>query len=305
MSHTIKALAGASLLALSLTACSTGTGGEIFDAITWTEDESGVPTLEFEAPFSLTESDAELVTDGEGAELVEGDLVTLSYVAVDGADGSVLYSTYDYDLPESVVLSEENFDAVLYDVLLGAHVGSTLVYAPVSTTDTTDDDSVLDTSTTETYLMAITVDATQTVLSQAEGTAVDPVDGLPVVTVGDDGVPSIDIPDTDAPTELVSQALIEGDSDVVVELDDTITVHYTGWLWAGNEFDSSWDSGAVSFQLSEGYLIDGWVQGLVGYPVGSQVLLIVPSDLGYGDEDSGEIPGGSTLVFVVDILAAG
>ncbi len=305
LSHTIKALAGASLLALSLTACSTGSGGDIFGEITWTEDEAGVPVLEFEAPFSLPESDAQLVADGEGAELVEGDLITLSYVALDGADGEILYSTYDTDAPESVELSEANFDPVLYDVLLGAHVGATLVYAPVSTTDTTTEDSALETSTSETYLMAITIDATQTVLSQAEGTAVDPVEGLPVVTLGDDGAPSVDIPATDAPTELVSQALIEGESDVVVELDDTITVHYTGWLWDGaTEFDSSWDSAPVSFQLSEGYLIDGWTQGLVGYPVGSQVLLVVPSDLGYGDEDSGTIPGGSTLVFVVDILAA-
>ena len=191
LSHTIKALAGASLLALSLTACSTGSGGDIFGEINWTEDEAGVPVLEFEAPFSLPESDAQLVADGEGAELVEGDLITLSYVALDGADGEILYSTYDTDAPESVELSEANFDPVLYDVLLGAHVGATLVYAPVSTTDTTTEDSALETSTAETYLMAITIDATQTVLSQAEGTAVDPVEGLPVVTLGDDGAPSV------------------------------------------------------------------------------------------------------------------
>lgn len=52
-------------------------------------------------------------------------------------------------------------------------------------------------------------------------------------------------------------------------------------------------------------MIDGWQQGLTGQTVGSQVLLIVPSDLGYGDAGSGDtIPGDATLVFVVDILAA-
>lgn len=51
-------------------------------------------------------------------------------------------------------------------------------------------------------------------------------------------------------------------------------------------------------------MIEGWSQGLAGQTVGSQVLLIVPSDLGYGDSGSGDtIPGGATLVFVVDILA--
>lgn len=50
-------------------------------------------------------------------------------------------------------------------------------------------------------------------------------------------------------------------------------------------------------------MIDGWVQGLVGQPAGSQVLLIIPPELAYGDADQGTIPPGSTLVFVIDILA--
>ena len=79
--------------------------------------------------------------------------------------------------------------------------------------------------------------------------------------------------------------------------------HYTGWLLDGTQFDSSWDRGASSsFSLDE--VITGWKQGLAGHAVGSQVLLVVPPDLGYGDKDSGKIPANSTLVFVVDILAA-
>jgi peptidylprolyl isomerase len=42
---------------------------------------------------------------------------------------------------------------------------------------------------------------------------------------------------------------------------------------------------------------------LTGVKVGSQVLLVVPPDMGYGEEGSGSIPGGSTLIFVVDLLA--
>jgi peptidylprolyl isomerase len=51
-------------------------------------------------------------------------------------------------------------------------------------------------------------------------------------------------------------------------------------------------------------VIQGWSEGLAGQTVGSQVLLVIPPELGYGDEDAGQggIPGGSTLVFVVDIL---
>ena len=45
-------------------------------------------------------------------------------------------------------------------------------------------------------------------------------------------------------------------------------------------------------------------EGLVGQPVGSQVLLVVPPDKGYGAKASDTIPANSTLVYVVDILAA-
>ncbi len=53
-------------------------------------------------------------------------------------------------------------------------------------------------------------------------------------------------------------------------------------------------------------MIAGWDRGLVGQPVGSQVLLIVPPDDGYGAEGKPEIKikGTDTLVFVVDILDA-
>ena len=44
--------------------------------------------------------------------------------------------------------------------------------------------------------------------------------------------------------------------------------------------------------------------GSTGHTVGSQVLLVVPPSLGYGSEAKDKIPANSTLVFVVDILAA-
>jgi len=105
------------------------------------------------------------------------------------------------------------------------------------------------------------------------------------------------------PEELVAQTLIKGEGDKVA-VGDSITVHYTGWVWDGDQFDSSWANGSsISFTLSSDSLIEGWVQGLEGQTVGSQVLLVIPPDLGYGEQESDSIPANSTLVFVVDILA--
>jgi peptidylprolyl isomerase len=280
---------------------SAGTAADVavLESIAWGTDASGVPTLTFTAPLSVTAGASRLFKDGTGAEIKAGDAVTFNYVVTSGVDGSVLYSTYDAGgAPEALVLQEASLDPVVYAAFLGRKVGAQLIYGTLAT-----DPSGATTDTIPIF-MAITVASSATPLARAEGTAVVPADGLPVVTLAANGAPSVAVPATDPPADLVSQTLIQGSGAPVTEGQQLI-VHYSGWLWDGTGFDSSWDSGAPAiFTLSSGALIDGWVQGLVGVTVGSQVLLVVPPSLGYGDTASGAIPAGSTLVFVVDILAA-
>ncbi len=127
---------------------------------------------------------------------------------------------------------------------------------------------------------------------------------LPQITRAANGAPEIDFSGATMPEDLVVEVLEAGKGAPVVER-QSITVHYTGWLWDGATFDSSWDRGEpISFVIARGSLIDGWVDGLVGQPVGSKVLLVVPPGAGYGQRSMGPIPGGSTLVFVVDVLDA-
>ncbi len=262
--------------------------------ISWTVDDAGAPQLGFDLPLSVTSSAARLVHEGSGAEILLGDTIGIDYTVTSGTDGSVLYSTYVTQAPEFLPLADGSFDPVLLSVLVGHRVGSTIIYGSIDTT-ATDSSSIF---------LAITVNSTVTPLARAEGTPVAPVAGLPVVTLADNGAPSISIPGGDAPTDLISQNLIEGDG-ATVAAGQTITAHYTGWLWDGTEFDSSWGVGTpATFTLAaDSPIIAGWVQGLLGKSVGSQVLLVIPPSLGYGDTDQGTIPAGSTLVFVVDILA--
>ena len=116
--------------------------------------------------------------------------------------------------------------------------------------------------------------------------------------------PSIEAVEGDAPTEPVVQPLVTG-SGPVVQTGQTVTFQYSGWLWDGTPFDSSWSRGApFALQAGAGQVIEGWDTGLLGQNVGSQVVMVIPPELGYGDQDNGTIPPGSTLVFVVDILDA-
>jgi FKBP-type peptidyl-prolyl cis-trans isomerase len=79
------------------------------------------------------------------------------------------------------------------------------------------------------------------------------------------------------------------------ELTSTVEVHYHGTLTDGSVFDSSVDRGqTISFPLNG--VIKGWQEGVALMKEGGKATLVVPSDLAYGDEGSGEvIPPGATL----------
>jgi peptidylprolyl isomerase len=84
----------------------------------------------------------------------------------------------------------------------------------------------------------------------------------------------------------------------------TVAVHYTGWLIDGTQFDSSLDRGEpFSFVLGEGNVIPGWDEGVATMKVGGKRQLVIPPELGYGDQGGGNvIPPGATLIFEVELL---
>jgi len=103
----------------------------------------------------------------------------------------------------------------------------------------------------------------------------------------------------------MSSVLEDGEGDQA-KAGQMVDVHYTGWLISdGTKFDSSVDRGTpFSFVLGAGKVIKGWDEGVALMRPGEKRRLRIPAALGYGENGTGPIPGGATLLFDVELIAA-
>lgn len=263
----------------------------LLESVTWSGEAGSQPVLSFTAPLTVSSDVSRVVTEGTGADAADDGTVWVRSVTYDGSTGEEFaQSVGSWDVPEMLDLSGAPADHPLVTALSGKKVGTQSLYAgPFQQQD----------GTSVTALSALEIVETPPALTSEEG--------MPTVTFDEAGIPSIEItPGFAGPEDLIIDVLSEGDG-AVVESGQTVTVNYTGWLQStGAKFDSSWDRGTTFdvAPIGAGKVIAGWDQGLVGQQVGSTVLLVIPPDLGYGAAGGGSIPGGSTLIFVVEIVAA-
>ena len=274
-----------------------------------TGDAGKKPTIKVPAPFSVTKTDVRVLEEGDGAAVAAGQRVSIQYVGLNGTDGKEFDTSYDDGQKASFTLDpQQGVMKGLIDGLTGTTVGSRILVAvPPKDGYGTQGVPSAGIGPTDTLLFVIDVSDAANVLKRAEGQSVKPKAGLPTVKLDKDGKPKITLPSGTPPAKLTSQPLIQGKGPKVAK-GQTITVHYTGIIWpGGKQFDSSWDrKSPASFAIGVGRVIAGWDETLVGQNVGSQLLLVIPPDKGYGASGNAQagIKGTDTIVFVVDILDA-
>ncbi|MCD6660059.1 MAG: FKBP-type peptidyl-prolyl cis-trans isomerase [Lentimicrobium sp.] len=84
--------------------------------------------------------------------------------------------------------------------------------------------------------------------------------------------------------------------------EDVVEVHYTGRLIDGTVFDSSVERGeTIKFPLNG--VIPGWTEGVQLMKPGAKYEFYIPANLAYGDRGAGPIPGGSALIFEVELIS--
>ena len=101
------------------------------------------------------------------------------------------------------------------------------------------------------------------------------------------------------------EVLGEGEGRGEVGPRSIVTCHYIGKLINGKEFDNSYKRKCPeAFRVNE--LISGFQIALVNMHIGDHWRVYIPSEMGYGKRGAGrDIPGGSTLIFEIELIAIG
>ena len=79
-----------------------------------------------------------------------------------------------------------------------------------------------------------------------------------------------------------------------------VTAHYTGWTINGKKFDSSRGGAPLAIRLCD--VIEGWIVVMQQMCVGDRWEVYIPAEMGYGKFSQPGIPGGSTLIFEIELL---
>src|SRR4051812_38436811 len=121
-----------------------------------------------------------------------------------------------------------------------------------------------------------------------------------------EGKPTVEMPVGELPPKKLEKTDLKAGTGAEVKVGDQIQVNYVGIACStGKQFDSSWDNGKpLDATLTEGSLIQGWIEGIPGMKVGGRRMLVIPSDLAYGAAGQGDIGANEALVFVIALLKA-
>jgi len=267
------------------------------------------PRVDFPTPLLSDSPERAVLLAGEGDTIGAGQTVDLQVSLFDGESGELITaSSYDEEsapLRRTAGAEGDIIAEAAQCAEVGSRVAVTATIADVFGPGQIDPSTGLEDASP----VVLVIDFQEAYLGKANGAPQLGASGVPAVVTTPEGVPGITIPDEQPSGELVDHVLVLGDGEAL-EAGDRAVLHYTGLVWETEEvFDSSWERGTaatfpiVSFEEDPAGIVPGLAQALEGKTVGSQVVVVIPPELGYPEGQApATIPAGSTMVFVVDIL---
>ncbi len=298
----------ATTLATTLVACGSddstdgsGDAAGTVHGITISGDIGSAPEVKWDGKLDVDKTETTVVTEGDGAEIEDGDQIQVNLWIGNGYTQEQSYSSYDKGGQEETVTANDQLAPVFKDAVLGQKIGSRVaVTATGSDAFGESGNTSIGVAPTDTVLIIVDL--------MEEFTPPTPKDvpsaQLPGIVEKKGEPVSLDFKGLDEPkSDDFLRSVVKKGTGKTVTKDMTITADYLGMVYGAKKpFDESYSKQPLEQPLSG--LVPGWIYGLEGLKVGSRVLLQVPPDLGYGAQANGSIPANSTLYFVLDILDA-
>lgn len=266
------------------------------------------PTITMKTPLEVSTSSSWVSEVGKGDPVGAEATAILQLTLADGRTGRTAISTLDRgQRPLTVKLSDQVFPS-LAEALIGKSAGSRVVVA--STAEDAygaDGAPQLGIKGSDSVVMVADILATDptSVLDRPSGATHAAPPSAPRVQQKD-GVPvGFDVTRLRKPKRLVVVPMREG-TGPTVQSPDRVALHYLGEVWGASQpFDDTYSKEPALYSVGLGRLIKAWDKALVGLKEGARVLLVCPPKLAYGATARPDIPAGSTLVYVVDVLGVG
>jgi peptidylprolyl isomerase len=284
--------------------------------VTTTGKYGADPQAGFPTPLVATKPQVHVITKGDSKKVLEpgqtaavqvsvynaatGELIATT-VSEDGSSNGLTYNTGEGGLPAFASIAEclPVGSRVAAAGPAGKILGGELILAgnfPLEEKDT----------------VVVIADLLDTYLGRANGADQLPQNGLPSIVLAPDGRPGFTFPSTDPPKDLRIATLKAG-SGAKVKEGDKVVIEYSGIVWGEKKtFNTTWNVNqpallpVVSMDADapdSGGLVPGFAKAIVGSRVGSQVLVVIPPEFGYpAGSGPSDVPDGSTMVFVFDVL---
>ncbi|ROQ40909.1 peptidylprolyl isomerase [Frondihabitans sp. PhB188] len=303
----IPALIVTAGLLATLTACSTSTApgsagcttpasGDASSVVSASGTVGKKPTsVSIPTPINTKQTEVSTLVAGHGQVITDGTPVLIKYTIYSGATGDVVSSS-SYGTPTAPLTVGATSGGPIADALVCSTVGSRVAVA-VKASELTSTTAKKTDKSGPAYIAV--VDIVKAFLPKADGRLVRGVNNMPAVVTAANGAPGISIPDVAAPTTEKVQLIRKGSGHVLTK-SDTAIVQYTAVDWASTPTvqGSTWtDTGAATtVDLGSSQIAASVRSALIGQPVGSQVMVVVPPAKG--------ATTASTYVYVFDVLGA-
>ena len=210
---------------------------------------SPVPKATFPIPLNAKKIETKIITEGTGPKFTGDQLVDIEFQLYNAGTGDLVQSSkFDgTDFASQFLKADGKPD--FCHALAGVRQGST-VAALFPAKLVHDNQGVPDLGIGTQDSIIFVFKLLKVFLPRAIGDAQLPQDGFPQVVLAKSGAPGLVMQDWSKPAfdQFKKATLIQGKGAVVKE-GQVVTVHYSGWVWSADKtkFDSSWDSGPVSY----------------------------------------------------------